>query len=71
MWNPFILEVFQEDFNTIVSLPMFIDLHATFAMFSFYYAQRPSYLQRIIFPSPNIFECYTEFDAYTIVLKNY
>ncbi len=34
----FVLEMFQEDFNKIVSLPMLIDPHAAYVMFSFYYA---------------------------------
>jgi ABC-type uncharacterized transport system permease subunit len=40
----FVLEAFQEDLNTIASLPMLIDPRATYVMFSFYYGQQPSYL---------------------------
>jgi len=50
----FISEVLQEDFNMIANLPMFVDSQTTFAMFSLCYAQRPSYLQCSIFPSPCI-----------------
>jgi hypothetical protein len=50
----FILEALQEDFNMIANLPMLVDSQTTFAMFSLCYAQRPSYLQCIIFPSPCI-----------------
>jgi hypothetical protein len=35
----FVLEVFQEDFNMITKLIMLVDLHATFALLLFYYAQ--------------------------------
>jgi DNA phosphorothioation-dependent restriction protein DptG len=40
----FVPEVFQEDLNIIANLLMLIDFHAAFAMFSFCYAQQPSYL---------------------------
>jgi len=52
----------------IANLPMFIDLQAAFTMLSLYYAQQPNYLQDIIFPSPSILQCYTEFDAHTITM---
>jgi hypothetical protein len=34
----FVLEAFQEDFNTITNLLTLAYIHATFAMFLFYYA---------------------------------
>jgi len=47
---------------------MFVDFQVAFVMFSFCYAQWPSYLQHIIFPSLNILQHYTKFDACTIVM---
>jgi hypothetical protein len=64
----FVLEVFQEDFNMITSLSMFTNLQITFVMFSLCYAQWPSYLQRIVFPSLCILQHSTEFDACTITM---
>jgi hypothetical protein len=64
----FVLEVFEEDFNTIISLPMLVDPQITFAMLSFCYTQHPNYLQHIVFPSLGILQHYTKFDACTIVM---
>jgi len=50
----FMSKVLQEDFNMIANLPMLVDSQTTFAMFSLCYAQRPNYLQCIIFLSPCI-----------------
>jgi hypothetical protein len=47
---------------------MFIDFQITFVMFSLCYAQRPSYLQHIVFPSLCILQHYTKFDACTITM---
>jgi hypothetical protein len=47
---------------------MFTDPPIAFAMFSFCYAQWPSYLQCIIFPSPSILQCYTKFNVRTIAM---
>jgi hypothetical protein len=40
----FVSKAFQEDLNTIVNFPMFINLVVVFAMFLFRYAQQPNYL---------------------------
>ncbi len=34
----FVVETFQEDFNTKINLLMFVDPHIDFAMFFYYYA---------------------------------
>ncbi len=64
----FLLKVFQKDLNTIISLIMLTNPQATFAMFSFCYAQRLNYLQYIVFPSLGILQRYTEFDVCSIVM---
>jgi hypothetical protein len=70
--EPFVSKAFQEDLNTIVNLPIFINPLVAFVMFLFCYAQRPNYLQHTIFPSPSISHCYIEFDVCTItMLENY
>lgn len=40
----FVVEAFQEDFNTIINLLVFVDPHIAFAMFLYYYAQHLGYL---------------------------
>jgi hypothetical protein len=62
----FIAKAFQEDLNTIASLPMFIHPQIAFVMFSFCYVQHPSYFLRIIFPSWSILRHYIKFDSHTI-----
>jgi hypothetical protein len=47
---------------------MFIDSQVAFAMLSLCYAQQPSYLQHIVFPSLGILQHYTKFDACTITM---
>jgi hypothetical protein len=37
-------------------------------MFPLCYAQLPGYLQRIVFPLPNILQHYTKFDVHTIIM---
>jgi len=64
----FVLKVFQKDFNTIVSRVMLTDPQAAFVTFSFCYAQRPNYLQYIVFPSLGILQRYTEFDVRNIIM---
>jgi len=50
----FVLKVFQKDLSTIISLIMLTNPQTTFAMFSLCYAQRPNYLQYMVFPSLGI-----------------
>jgi len=47
---------------------MFAYLQVAFAMFSFCYAQQPSYLQHTIFPAPSILQHYIEFDARIVAM---
>jgi hypothetical protein len=39
----FVVKAFQEDFNIIIYLLMFVNPHTGFAMFLYYYAQHLSY----------------------------
>jgi len=45
----FVIEAFQEDFNTIINLLMFVDPQKMFRMFSLCYARCPSYFLRTMF----------------------
>jgi len=47
---------------------MLIDPQTAFAMFSLCYAQRPNFLQYIVFPSLVILQRYTKFDVHSIVM---
>ncbi len=64
----FVSEALQDNFNTMVSLPMLTNFQATFAMLSFCYPNSQTILQRIVFPSPNILHHYTKFDVRTIII---
>jgi hypothetical protein len=59
-----ISKLFQKDFNTIINLPMLIELQVAFAMISFCYAQRPSKLT--IFPSPMWYQIWCSYHNYVI-----
>jgi hypothetical protein len=63
----FVVEVFHEDLGTISNLPMFINLHVVFLMFSLCYTQRSGYLFCTMFPSLGILQHYVEFNTCTIV----
>jgi hypothetical protein len=63
----FVPEALHEDLGTIFSLPMFVNPRVAFAMLLLCYAQCPSYLLHIMFPSPNISHHYAKFNTHTIV----
>ncbi len=50
----FVVKAFQEDFDTIVNILMFVNLQATFEFFSFCYAWCLGYLLHIVFSSPSM-----------------
>jgi hypothetical protein len=64
----FISEAFHEDLNMIAKLLMLVNPQTTFAMLLFYYAPLLGYLKCIVFSSPGILQCYTEFYVYTIAM---
>ncbi len=64
----FVAKVFHEDFGMIFNFFMFIDFQTTFAMLSLCYAQPPSYLICIMFPSLSILQHYVEFDYCIIIM---
>jgi hypothetical protein len=55
----FVIEAFQEDFNTIINLLMFTNPQTTFTMFLFCYAQCLGYFLHIVLLSLSILEHYT------------
>ncbi len=66
----FVSKALQKDLNKITNLPMPVDLQAAFVMLSLCYAQQPSYLHHIVFPSPCILQHYIKFDVCTIAMLN-
>ncbi len=64
----FVAKVIHEDLRMIFSLLMLVDFQVTFAMLLLCYAQHPSYLLCILFPSLGILQHYTKFNIHTIVM---
>jgi hypothetical protein len=62
-----VVEVLYEDLGTLSSLPMLVDLQATFTMLSLCYGQRLGYFLHTMFSFPSILQHYAKFDIHTIV----
>jgi hypothetical protein len=62
------VKTLHENLEMTSNFLMFVDLQATFAIFSLCYAQRIHYLLCTMFPFPNILQHYIEFDIHTITM---
>ncbi len=63
----FMAKALHEDLGTIFCFHVIANPHVIFVMLSLYYAQCPSYLLHIMFPSLGILQQYVEFNTCTII----